>query len=100
MVNNEEQSNDIKNKNNNNIKIISDDMNEEKTITIGDIGNNLSDAENSQKNKSEKDDININIKKEKEVLSEEGIEKLKYMVLEDFKNRINNEKEKEKDDFI
>ena len=100
MVNNEEQNNDIKNKNNNNIKIISDDMNEEKTITIGDIGNNLSDAENSQKNKSEKDDININIKKEKEVLSEEGIEKLKYMVLEDFKNRINNEKEKEKDDFI
>ena len=100
VVNNEEQNNDIKNKNNNNIKIISDDMNEEKTITIGDIGNNLSDAENSQKNKSEKDDININIKKEKEVLSEEGIEKLKYMVLEDFKNRINNEKEKEKDDFI
>ena len=100
VVNNEEQNNDIKNKNNNNIKIISDDMNEEKTITIGDIGYNLSDAENSQKNKSEKDDININIKKEKEVLSEEGIEKLKYMVLEDFKNRINNEKEKEKDDFI
>ena len=71
-------------------------MTEEKAITVGDIGNNLSDAESSQKNKSLKDSLNSpleensNQKKEKD---EQGIENLKNMVLEDFKIRINEEKE-------
>ena len=96
IINNNEQNNDIKNKNINNIKIINDDMTEEKAITVGDIGNNLSDAESSQKNKSLKDSLNSpleensNPKKEKD---EQGIENLKNMVLEDFKIRINEEKE-------
>ena len=96
IINNDEQNNDIKNKNINNIKIINDDMTEEKAITVGDIGNNLSDAESSQKNKSLKDSLNSpleensNQKKEKD---EQGIENLKNMVLEDFKIRINEEKE-------
>ena len=96
IINNDEQNNDIKNKNINNIKIINDDMTEEKAITVGDIGNNLSDAESSQKNKSLKDSLNSpleensNPKKEKD---EQGIENLKNMVLEDFKIRINEEKE-------
>ena len=96
IINNDEQNNDIKNKNINNIKIINDDMTEEKAITVGDIGNNLSDAESSQKNKSLKDSLNSPLegnsypKKEKD---EQGIENLKNMVLEDFKIRINEEKE-------
>ena len=96
IINNDEKNNDIKNKNINNIKIINDDMTEEKAITVGDIGNNLSDAESSQKNKSLKDSLNSPLegnsypKKEKD---EQGIENLKNMVLEDFKIRINEEKE-------
>ena len=96
VINDKEQNNDIKNKNVNNIKIINDDMNEEKTITIGDIGNNLSDAESSQKNKSLKDSLNIPLKEnnaQKEKIEEKGLENLKNMVLEDFKIRINKEKE-------
>jgi len=96
IINNKEEKNDIKNKNINNIKIINDDIPEEKAITVGDIGNNLSDAESTQKNKSLKDSLNFpfeenfNNKKEKD---EQGIENLKNMVLEDFKIRINEEKE-------
>ena len=94
IINEKEQSNDIKNKNINNIKIINDDSNEEKAITVGDIGNNLSDAESAQKNKSVKDSLNLkensNEKKEKE---KKEIDNLKNMVLEDFKIRINEEKE-------
>ena len=98
VINDKEQNNDIKNKNVNNIKIINDDMNEEKTITIGDIGNNLSDAESSQKNKSLKDSLNMHSKEnnaQKEKIEEKGLENLKNMVLEDFKLRINKEKESE-----
>ena len=94
IINEKEQSNDIKNKNINNIKIINDDSKEEKAITVGDIGNNLSDAESAQKNKSVKDSLNLkensNEKKEKE---KKEIDNLKNMVLEDFKIRINEEKE-------
>ena len=90
IINEKEESNDIKNKNINNIKIINNDINEEKAITVGDIGNNFSDAESSQKNKSLKDSLNFPSKeKEKE---EKGFEQLKNMVLEDFKMRINEEK--------
>ena len=102
VINDKEQNNDIKNKNVNNIKIINDDMNEEKTITIGDIGNNLSDAESSQKNKSLKDSLNMSLNMhskennaQKEKIEEKGLENLKNMVLEDFKLRINKEKESE-----
>ena len=96
IIDEKEQDNNVKNKNINNIKIINDDINEEKAITVGDIGNNLSDAESSQKNKSLKDSLNSPLegnyypKKEKD---EQGIENLKNMVLEDFKIRINEEKE-------
>ena len=96
IINNDEQNNDIKNKNINNIKIINDDMTEEKAITVGDIGNNLSDAESSQKNKSLKDSLNMRSKEDnaqKEKIEEKGLENLKNMVLEDFKVRINKEKE-------
>ena len=92
----EKKNNDIKNKNTNNIKIINDDSNEEKAITVGDIGNNLSDAESTQKNKSLKDSLNFPLKEksaEKKEKEEKGIENLKNMVLEDFKIRINEEKE-------
>ena len=85
-----EENENIKNKNINNIKIINNDINEEKAITIGDIGNNFSDAESSQKNKSVKDSLNFPPKeKEKE---DKGLQQLKNLVLEDFKMRINEEK--------
>ena len=96
IINNNEQNNDIKNKNINNIKIINDDMAEEKAITVGDIGNNLSDAESSQKNKSLKDSLNSPLEENSNQIKEkdeQGIENLKNMVLEDFKIRINEEKE-------
>ena len=98
IIDDKEQDNNIKNKNINNIKIINDDMNEEKTITIGDIGNNLSDAESSQKNKSLKDSLNMRSQEnnaQKEKIEEKGLENLKNIVLEDFKVRINKEKESE-----
>ena len=89
-IDEKEENENIKNKNINNIKIINNDINEEKAITIGDIGNNFSDAESSQKNKSVKDSLNFPSKeKEKE---DKGLEQLKNMVLEDFKMRINEEK--------
>ena len=89
-IDEKEENENIKNKNINNIKIINNDINEEKAITIGDIGNNFSDAESSQKNKSVKDSLNVPSKeKEKE---DKGLEQLKNMVLEDFKMRINEEK--------
>ena len=96
--------NNIINDNDNNEDII----NEEKSITVGDIGNNLSDLENSQKMKntnSPKEENNIknyinnnnNINKEDDI-TDEGLEKLKNMVLEDFKSRLNEEKQKENDE--
>ena len=89
-IDEKEENENIKNKNINNIKIINNDINEEKAITIGDIGNNFSDAESSQKNKSVKESLNFPSKeKEKE---DKGLEQLKNMVLEDFKMRINEEK--------
>ena len=94
---NNNDNNDIKNKNINNIKIINNDTNEEKAITVGDIVNNISDVESSQKNKNLKDNIN-SITKENlnsNENDEKGIEQLKNMVLEDFKNRISEEKEKD-----
>ena len=101
--NNDKNCNDIKEINNEDI------INEEKSITVGDIGNNLSDLENSQKMKnsnSPKEENNIknyinnnNINKEDDI-TDEGLEKLKNMVLEDFKSRLNEEKEKENDGSI
>ena len=89
-IDEKEENENIKNKNINNIKIINNDINEEKAITIGDIGNNFSDAESSQKNKSVKESLNFPSKeKEKE---DKGLDQLKNMVLEDFKMRINEEK--------
>ena len=82
----------IKNKNINNIKTINDDINEEKAFTVGDIGNNLSDVESTPKSKSIKDNLKSPLKEK----DEQGIEKLKNMVLEDFKIRINEEKENNK----
>ena len=96
IIDDKEQDNNIKNKNINNIKIINDDMNEEKAITVGDIGNNSSDAESTQKNKSLKDSLNMPLKEnnnQKEKNEEKGLENLKNIVLEDFKVRINKEKE-------
>jgi len=90
-IDEKEENENIKNKNINNIKIINNDINEEKAITIGDIGNNFSDAESSQKNKSVKDSLNFP-SKEKEKEEDKGLEQLKNMVLEDFKMRINEEK--------
>ena len=58
-IDEKEENENIKNKNINNIKIINNDINEEKAITIGDIGNNFSDAESSQKNKSVKESLNF-----------------------------------------
>ena len=56
--------------------------------------------ESSQKSKSVKDSLNLPIKEidkrekieEKEEKEKTGLEQLKNMVLEDFKNRINEEK--------
>ena len=103
---NDKKNNDMNNNehNDNNDDII----NEEKSITVGDIGNNLSDLENSQKMKntnSPKEENNIknyinnnnNINKEDDI-TDEGLEKLKNMVLEDFKSRLNEEKQKENDE--
>ena len=103
---NDKKNNDMNNNehNDNNEDII----NEEKSITVGDIGNNLSDLENSQKMKntnSPKEENNIknyinnnnNINKEDDI-TDEGLEKLKNMVLEDFKSRLNEEKQKENDE--
>ena len=103
---NDKKNNDMNNNehNDNNEDII----NEEKSITVGDIGNNLSDLENSQKIKntnSPKEENNIknyinnnnNINKEDDI-TDEGLEKLKNMVLEDFKSRLNEEKQKENDE--
>ena len=103
---NDKKNNDMNNNehNDNNEDII----NEEKSITVGDIGNNLSDLENSQKIKntnSPKEEKNIknyinnnnNINKEDDI-TDEGLEKLKNMVLEDFKSRLNEEKQKENDE--
>jgi hypothetical protein len=100
IINDKDENIDFKNKNFNNIKIINNESNEEKAITIGDIGNNLSDVESSQKSKSVKDSLNLPIKEidkrekieEKEEKEKTGLEQLKNMVLEDFKNRINEEK--------
>jgi hypothetical protein len=100
IINDTNENIDFKNKNINNIKIINNESNEEKAITIGDIGNNLSDVESSQKSKSVKDSLNLPIKEidkrekieEKEEKEKTGLEQLKNMVLEDFKNRINEEK--------
>ena len=94
LMNENEQNIDIKNKNINNIKIINNDINEEKAITVGDIGNNFSDVESSQKNKSVKDSINFQSKENSSSNEKEnkGFEQLKNMVLEDFKMRINEEK--------
>ena len=100
IINDKDENIDFKNKNINNIKIINNESNEEKAITIGDIGNNLSDVESSQKSKSVKDSLNLPIKEidkrekieEIEEKEKTGLEQLKNMVLEDFKNRINEEK--------
>ena len=94
LMNENEQNIDIKNKNINNIKIINNDINEEKAITVGDIGNNFSDVESSQKNKSVKDSMNFQSKENSSSNEKEnkGFEQLKNMVLEDFKMRINEEK--------
>ena len=94
LMNENEQNIDIKNKNINNIKIINNDINEEKAITVGDIGNNFSDVESSQKNKNVKDSMNFQSKENSSSNEKEnkGFEQLKNMVLEDFKMRINEEK--------
>ena len=94
LMNENEQNIDIKNKNINNIKIINNDINEEKAITVGDIGNNFSDVESSQKNKSVKDSMNFQSKENSSSNEKEnkGFEQLKNLVLEDFKMRINEEK--------
>ena len=91
-IDEKEENENIKNKNINNIKIINNDINEEKAITIGDIGNNFSDAESSQKNKSVKDSLNFPSKEKEKEKEDKGLEQLKNMVLEDFKMRINEEK--------
>ena len=91
-IDEKEENENIKNKNINNIKIINNDINEEKAITIGDIGNNFSDAESSQKNKSVKESLNFPSKEKEKEKEDKGIEQLKNMVLEDFKMRINEEK--------
>ena len=104
---NDKKNNDMNNNDNNEINN-EDIINEEKSITVGDIGNNLSDLENSQKMKntnSPKEENNIknyinnnnNINKEDDI-TDEGLEKLKNMVLEDFKSRLNEEKQKENDE--
>ena len=91
-IDEKEENENIKNKNINNIKIINNDINEEKAITIGDIGNNFSDAESSQKNKSVKESLNFPSKEKEKEKEDKGLEQLKNMVLEDFKMRINEEK--------
>ena len=82
-------------------------INEEKSITVGDIGNNLLDIENCKiiKNNKIKNDTlnnfgneskensNLRIKNKGEDITDENLEELKNMVLEDFKSRINEEKE-------
>ena len=100
---NDKKNNEVNNNDNNEVKN-EDIINEEKSITVGDIGNNLSDLENSQKMKninSPKEENNIknyinnnNINKEDDI-TDEGLENLKNMVLEDFKSRLNEEKKKE-----
>ena len=84
-----------------------DIINEEKSITVGDIGNNLLDIENCKiiKNNKIKNDTlnnfgneskensNLRIKNKGEDITDENLEELKNMVLEDFKSRINEEKE-------
>ena len=89
--------NDIKNKNINNIKIINNDTNEEKAITVGDVVNNISDAESCTENKNMKDNVNFLMKENlnSNEKDEKGFEQLKNIVLEDFKNRISEEKEKD-----
>ena len=103
-----------KNKDIDNDKFINNEetVNEEKSITIGDIGNNVSEQENSQKNKNinysidikknininnklneENKIVNDNQKNKEEDITDEGLEELKNMVLEDFKTRLNEEKE-------
>ena len=91
-IDEKEENENIKNKNINNIKIINNDINEEKAITIGDIGNNFSDAESSQKNKSVKESLNFPSKEKEKEKEDKGLTQLKNMVLEDFKMRINEEK--------
>ena len=103
---NDKKNNEVNNNDNNEVKN-EDIINEEKSITVGDIGNNLSDLENSQKMKninSPKEQNNIknninnnNINKEEDI-TDEGLENLKNMVLEDFKSRLNEEKQKENDE--
>ena len=103
---NDKKNNEVNNNDNNEVKN-EDIINEEKSITVGDIGNNLSDLENSQKMKninSPKEENNIknyinnnNINKEDDI-TDEGLENLKNMVLEDFKSRLNEEKKKENDE--
>ena len=103
---NDKKNNEVNNNDNNEVKN-EDIINEEKSITVGDIGNNLSDLENSQKMKninSPKEENNIknyinnnNINKEDDI-TDEGLENLKNMVLEDFKSRLNEEKQKENDE--
>ena len=89
--------NDIKNKNINNIKIINNDTNEEKAITVGDVVNNISDAESCTENKNMKDNVNFLMKENlnSNEKDEKGFEQLKNIVLEDFKNRISKKKEKD-----
>ena len=103
-----------KNKDIDNDKFINNEetVNEEKSITVGDIGNNVSDQENLQKNKNinysidikknininnklneENKIVNDNQKNKEEDITDEGLEELKNMVLEDFKTRLNEEKE-------
>ena len=103
---NDKKNNEVNNNDNNEVKN-EDIINEEKSITVGDIGNNLSDLENSQKMKNinspqEQNNIknninNNNINKEDDI-TDEGLENLKNMVLEDFKSRLNEEKQKENDE--
>ncbi len=106
---NDKNYNEIKiNKNleNTNKNINNDNIaNEEKSLTVGDIGNNIIDTENSKSNNSKiiiKNDNNNQIKDNKKIkeeilnkevdITDEGIEVLKNMVLEDFKSRISEEK--------
>ena len=79
--------------------------NENKCKTIGYFGNNIGELENSQNskihsktiiNKSNELKDNTIIKEDiqkKKDITDEGLEELKNMVLEDFKSRINEEKE-------
>ena len=87
-------------------------INEEKIINLRDIGKNLLQTKNSKIIKNNRIEINslnniyneskenINLKKEnvkrkEEDITDENLEALKNMVLEDFKSRLSEEKENE-----